>query len=91
MKNLNHCMSIKQAKLIVNAHKHNLLNSFLQQRVMLHNMKTTEEISQISRESERQRERERETGRQTETQTEKQRERETERELELENFVLQGL
>ena len=30
MDNQNHCMSIKQARLIVNAHKHNLLiNSFL--------------------------------------------------------------
>ena len=28
MDNQNYCMSIKQAKLIVNAHKHNLLNSF---------------------------------------------------------------
>ena len=29
MDNQNHCMSIKQARLIVNAHKHNLLiNSF---------------------------------------------------------------
>ena len=28
MDNQIHCMSIKQAKLIVNAHKHNLLNSF---------------------------------------------------------------
>ena len=28
MDNQNHCMSIQQAKLIVNAHKHNLLNSF---------------------------------------------------------------
>ena len=29
MDNKNHCMSIKQARLIVNAHKHNLLiNSF---------------------------------------------------------------
>ena len=28
MENRNHCMSIEQAKLIVNAHKHNLLNSF---------------------------------------------------------------
>ena len=27
MDNQNHCMSIKQAELIVNAHKHNLLNS----------------------------------------------------------------
>ena len=29
MDNQKHCMSIKQAKLIVNAHKHNLLNSLL--------------------------------------------------------------
>ena len=28
MDNQNHCMSIKQARLIVKAHKHNLLNSF---------------------------------------------------------------
>ena len=28
MDNQNHCMSIKQARLIVNAHKHNLLKSF---------------------------------------------------------------
>ena len=28
MENLNHCMSFEQAKLTVNAHKHNLLNSF---------------------------------------------------------------
>ena len=28
MENLNHCMNIKQAKHIVNAHKHNFLNSF---------------------------------------------------------------
>ena len=28
MENQNHCISIKQVKLIVNAHKHNLLNSF---------------------------------------------------------------
>ena len=28
MDNQNHRMSIEQAKLIVNAHKHNLLNSF---------------------------------------------------------------
>jgi len=28
MENHDHCKSIKQAKLIVNAHKHNLLNSF---------------------------------------------------------------
>ena len=60
-------MSIKQArlivnKLIVNAHKHNLLitNSFiLQQRVcmfILNNMKTTTKINQKSRERERERE-----------------------------------
>ena len=28
MDNRNHCMSVKQAKCIVNAHKHNSLNSF---------------------------------------------------------------
>ena len=28
MDNQKHCMSFKQAKLIVNAHKHNLLHSF---------------------------------------------------------------
>ena len=64
MDNQNHCMGIKQArlivnKLIVNAHKHNLLitNSFiLQQRVcmfILNNMKTTTKINQKSRERER--------------------------------------
>ena len=61
MDNQNHCMSIKQARLIVNAHKHNLLNSFCKQRVcmfILNNMKTTTKINQKSREREREGERE---------------------------------
>ena len=40
MDNENHCMSIKQARLIVNAHKHNLLiNSFCNNRYVLNNIK----------------------------------------------------
>ena len=53
MDNQNHCMSIKQAKLIENDHKHNLLNSFRNNGYvyMLNNLKTTTtKISQKSRE-----------------------------------------
>ena len=32
MDNQNHCMRIKQARLIVNAHKHNLINLFCNNR-----------------------------------------------------------
>ena len=55
MDNQNHCMGIKQARLIVNAHKHNLLKSFCNKRVcmfILNNMKTTTKINQKSRERE---------------------------------------
>ena len=61
-------MSIKQARLIVNAHKHNLL-VILQQWVcmfILNNIKTTK-INQKSREREREGERDRQTDRQTDT------------------------
>ena len=56
-KNLNHCMSIKQSKYIVNVHKHNLLSSFCNNRYifyyydfvlfLLNNMKITENQSKI--------------------------------------------
>ena len=59
MDNQNHCMNIKQARLIVNAHKHYLL-IILQQRVcmfILNNMKTTtksiKKYKKIKRERER--------------------------------------
>ena len=44
MDNQNYCMSIKQSKLIVNAHKHNLLNSFCNKVYVYVNMKTTTKI-----------------------------------------------
>ena len=51
MENQTRCMSIKQAKLIVNAHKHNLLIYFATTDMfMLNNMKK-QEISQRERES----------------------------------------
>ena len=60
MEKQNHYMSIKQAKLIVNAHKRNLLNSFCNNYgydyVKHENNKT---ISQKLRETETERERER--------------------------------
>ena len=58
MDNQNHCMSIKQAKLTVNAHKHNLLNSFCNNRYVYgkqHENKTKNQ-SKIKRERERERE-----------------------------------
>ena len=60
MENQNHCMSIKQAKLIVNAHKHNLLKSFCSNGYFCVNMKTTEHLSKIK------------TDKQTERQTDRQ-------------------
>ena len=51
-----HCMSSKQAKLIVNAHKHNLqkiIHFATTGMFMLNNMKTTTKINQKSRETQR--------------------------------------
>ena len=36
----NHCMSMKLAKLIVNAHRHNLLNSFCNNGMFMLNLAT---------------------------------------------------
>ena len=47
MENQKHYMSIKQAKLIVNAHKHNLLNSFCNKVYVYVNMKTTTKIKRV--------------------------------------------
>jgi len=60
MPNQNHCMNIKQARLIVNAHKHNLLNSFCYNGiyVFIKQHENTTKINQKSRETERERERE---------------------------------
>ena len=44
--------SIKQAKLTVNAHKHNILNSFCNNGYV-YDIKTTTKINQTSRERER--------------------------------------
>ena len=54
MDNQNHCMSIKQARFIVNTHKHNLLINPLYNNgyVCLNNMKTTTKINQKSRKRE---------------------------------------
>ena len=54
MDNQNHCKSIRQAKLAVNAQKHNLLNSFCNNGYVYVIMKTTE-VSQRERERERER------------------------------------
>ena len=56
MENQNHCMSIKQAQLIVNAHKHNLLNSFCNNGyiyVKQHENNNNKNKSKIWRERER--------------------------------------
>ena len=57
MDNQNHCMGIKQARLIVNAHKHNLLNSFCYNGidVFIKQHENTTKINQKSRERERER------------------------------------
>ena len=59
MDNQNQCMSIKQAKLIVNAHKHNLLNSFCNNGyvyVKQYENNDSKNQSKIKRERERERE-----------------------------------
>ena len=53
MNNQTRCMSIKKARLIVNAHKHHLLNSFCNNgyvtMFILNNMKTTTKINAVCR------------------------------------------
>ena len=56
MDNQKHCMSIKRAKLIVNAHKHNLLNSFCNNGyvyVKQHTNNNNKNQSKIKREREK--------------------------------------
>ena len=60
MDNQNHCMSIKQAKLVVNAHKRNLLNPFCNSGYVYvkqqDNNNNNNNQSKIKRERERERE-----------------------------------
>ena len=72
-------MSIKQAQLIVNVHKHNLLNSFCNNGYVYvkQHENNNNKISQKSRE----RDRERETERETHTHTHRQTDRQTDRML----------
>ena len=66
MENQYHCMSIRQAKLILNALKHNLLNPFCNNvyvHLKQHENKNNNKISQ-NQHRERDRERDRQTDRQ---------------------------
>ena len=70
-------MSIKQAKLILNAHRHNLLNSFCNNGIV--NVKQHENGRKIVRERERETDRETETEADRDRETERDRDRQTDR------------
>ena len=84
MDNQNYCMSIKQAMLIVNAPKHNSLNSFCN----IGYVYVKQHENNNKNQSKIKRERERETETETETETERQTETDRDRDRERENALM---